>query len=212
MWVMSIPLRRRLVFALNCTPPGTLNRLHSSGSCRCSGQAPTSQRNVPPLHTAQAVHEVVAEEYRIVESVNYELATSWRLIRQQTGCVSSSIFGSASHKGLAHNSHCSRAFLPGYLQAWPCVSPVTVSETAHSPWSPRQVASGALPGSSPAWPGSAFCGQGFAEGKASPARSASLDACPLALPALSVSGLLSECLKLELFFLQFFSSQSGPVD
>ena len=30
-------------------------------------------RNVPPLHTAQAVHEVVAEEYR--ESVNCELAT-----------------------------------------------------------------------------------------------------------------------------------------
>ena len=84
--------------------------------------------------------------------------------RRHTGCVSSSIFGSDSHKGLAHNSHCSRAFLPGYLQAWPCVSPVTVSETAHSPWSPRQVASGALPGSSRAWPGSAFCCQGFAEG------------------------------------------------
>ena len=31
-------------------------------------------RNVPPLHTAQAVHEMVAE-YRILESVNYELAT-----------------------------------------------------------------------------------------------------------------------------------------
>ena len=32
-------------------------------------------RNVPPLHTAQAVHEVVVEEYRILDSVNYELAT-----------------------------------------------------------------------------------------------------------------------------------------
>ena len=31
--------------------------------------------NVPPLHAAQAVHEVVAEEYRILESVNYELVT-----------------------------------------------------------------------------------------------------------------------------------------
>ena len=31
--------------------------------------------NVSPLHTAQAVHEVVAEEYRILESVNYELVT-----------------------------------------------------------------------------------------------------------------------------------------
>ena len=31
--------------------------------------------NVPPLHTAQAVHEVVTEEHRILESVNYELVT-----------------------------------------------------------------------------------------------------------------------------------------
>ena len=31
--------------------------------------------NVPPLHTAHAVHEVVAEEYRILGSVNYELVT-----------------------------------------------------------------------------------------------------------------------------------------
>ena len=30
---------------------------------------------MPPLHTAQDVHEVVAEEYRILDSVNYELAT-----------------------------------------------------------------------------------------------------------------------------------------
>ena len=31
---------------------------------------------MPPLHTARAVHEVVTEEYRILESVNYQLATS----------------------------------------------------------------------------------------------------------------------------------------
>ena len=30
---------------------------------------------MPPVHTAQAVHEVVVEEYRILDSVNYELAT-----------------------------------------------------------------------------------------------------------------------------------------
>ena len=30
---------------------------------------------MPPLHTAQAVHEVVVEEYRILHSVNCELAT-----------------------------------------------------------------------------------------------------------------------------------------
>ena len=32
-------------------------------------------RNVPPPHTAQAVHEVVVKEYCILDSVNYELAT-----------------------------------------------------------------------------------------------------------------------------------------
>ena len=32
-------------------------------------------RNVPPLHTAQAVHEVVAEEYRILDTLNYGMAT-----------------------------------------------------------------------------------------------------------------------------------------
>ena len=31
--------------------------------------------NVPPQHTPKAVHEVVAEEYRILESVSYELVT-----------------------------------------------------------------------------------------------------------------------------------------
>ena len=29
----------------------------------------------PPLHTAQAVHEVATQEYRVLESVNYELVT-----------------------------------------------------------------------------------------------------------------------------------------
>ena len=32
--------------------------------------------NAPPLHSAQTVHEVVAEEYRILESVSYELVTN----------------------------------------------------------------------------------------------------------------------------------------
>ena len=86
---MSTPMRPRLVLALNCTPPRTQTRLHSSfqtfGSrpafsltfsrlvpATVGGRQP---RNVPPLHTAQAVHEVVAEEYRILDSVNCELAT-----------------------------------------------------------------------------------------------------------------------------------------
>ena len=37
-------------------------------------------RNVPLLHTAQAVREVVAEGYRILDSVNYELATFRRAV------------------------------------------------------------------------------------------------------------------------------------
>ena len=64
-------------------------------------------------------------------------------------------------------AHCSRAFLPEFLHAWPCVLPVTVSGTAHSPWSPLRVASGVLLGSFRAWSGSAFCCLGLAEGKAS---------------------------------------------
>ena len=86
---MSTPWRQRLVFALNCTPPGTLTRLHSSFQTLNTWPALTDllaalaatvgrrqPRNVPPLHTAQAVHEVVVEEYRIPDSVNYELACS----------------------------------------------------------------------------------------------------------------------------------------
>ena len=58
---------------------------------------------------------------------------------------------------------------------------MTLSETAHSPWSPRQVASEALLGSFRAWSGSASCCHGLAEGKASLARSASFDVCPHAV-------------------------------
>ena len=122
-----------------------------------------------------------------------------------------SIFGSASHRGLAHHSHCSRAFLPEFLQAWPCVFPVTMSGTAHSSWSPLRVASGVLLGSFRTWSGSASCCLGLAEGKASLVRSASLDARPLA-PHASVSGPFSESLKLGASFLQFFSSHFEPVD
>ena len=75
---MSTPLRQRPFLALNCTPPGfqTLgSRLALSltllTSCRYSEQAPTSQR-ATSLYTAQAVHEVVVEEYRILDSVNCE--------------------------------------------------------------------------------------------------------------------------------------------
>ena len=113
-----------------------------------------------------------------------------------------------------HCSHCSRAFPLGFSQAWLCVWQVTLSETAHSPWSPRQVVLEGQPGSSRAWFGSAFCCQALTEANASLALSASLDACLLALPAPSFSRLFSGRLRLEasFFFLHFFSSQSRPVD
>ena len=58
---------------------------------------------------------------------------------------------------------------------------MTMSTTAHSPWSPCQDALRALLGSSRAWFGSASCCPGLAEGKAALVRSASLEARPLAL-------------------------------
>ena len=81
---------------------------------------------------------------------------------------------------------------------------MTLSETAHSPWNPRQVAPGVLLGSFRVWSGSASCCQGVVEGEASLARSASHDACPLALPALFVSSIFSGLVKLEAFFGHFF--------
>ena len=39
--VMSTPWRQRLIFALNCTPPGTLTRLHFSFQTLGSGPAPS---------------------------------------------------------------------------------------------------------------------------------------------------------------------------
>ena len=86
---MSITWRQRLIFALSCTKPGTLTRLHfqlpdprqparSLADLRTTLAAILGRRqphNVPPLHTAQAVHEGVTEEYRILESVNCEFVT-----------------------------------------------------------------------------------------------------------------------------------------
>ena len=60
--------------------------------------------------------------------------------------------------------------------------------------------SSALLGSSRAWSGSASCCLGLPDREASLARSASIDACPLALPAPCVSGLLSGRVKLEASF------------
>ena len=79
---MSSPLRQRLTLALNGTPPGTQTRLHSCGQILSSLDLLTAlaatlgwrqPHNVPPLHTGQVVHEVVSEEYRILDTLNYEM-------------------------------------------------------------------------------------------------------------------------------------------
>ena len=163
------------------------------------------RHHVPPLHTAQAVHEVVTEEYRTLESVNFELVGDWVCLFEERFSLSVQhlrqrfVQGTGSLLSLLARS-------PEFFQALPCVLPVTTSGTAHSPWSPRQVASGVLLGSFRAWSGSASCCLGLAEGKASLVRSASLDACPLALPTL-----LSLVPFQFFFFCNFFSSQFETV-
>ena len=86
---MSSPLRQQLILAINCTPPGTQTRLHSSfPDPRQPARSLTDllralaatlgrrqPRNVPTLHTAQAVHEVGTQERSILDTLNYEVAT-----------------------------------------------------------------------------------------------------------------------------------------
>ena len=87
-----------------------------------------------------------------------------------------------------------------------------MSGTANSPWSPRQVASGVLLGSSRAWSGSASCCLGLAEGAASLVRSASLDARPPGLTTLLTLAPVQNVRSWEPPFRKFFSSQFEPVD
>ena len=98
--------------------------------------------NVPPLHTAQAVHEVVGEEYRTLESANYELAT-------YTPADWVRLFETRFSLSVEHLRQRLTLCLASDL-----------SGTAHIPSSPRQVASEALLGSSRAWSGPASCCQG----------------------------------------------------
>ena len=150
---------------------------------------------MPPLHTAQAVHEVVTKEYHILDTLNYEvttfsLADCVRLFETRFSLYVQHLRqrfpqGTGSLLSLL-------ARIPSEILASTALRLVgDFVRDARSPWSLRQVAMEAQPGSSRASLGSAFCCQGFAEGKASLARSAFLDACPLALPAPAVSGLMS---------------------
>ena len=82
---MATPLRQRLVWALNYIPPGTQTGLLSSVQTLGSRTALSltfsrlssklwAGANLP-LYTAEAVHEIVVEEYRFLGTMSYELAT-----------------------------------------------------------------------------------------------------------------------------------------
>ena len=124
--------------------------------------------NAPLLHSARTVHEVVTEEYLILESVNNELETytpgDWVKLFE-VRCSNSL---SASRKRLTRFS---RAPPLTYWQAGPCI--------------PDQVASGALLGSSLVCFGPASSRPGFTGCNAALARrtsSRTLHASVLALP------------------------------
>ena len=89
---MSIPLRQRLKSEINCTPQDTLTGPRFSFQNPAAGPLTdllttlaaflgrrqlhnVGGRPRAPLHSAQTVHEVVAEEFHILESVNYVLVT-----------------------------------------------------------------------------------------------------------------------------------------
>ena len=146
-------------------------------------------RNVPPQHTAQAVHEVVVEEYRSLDPVNYELATytpaDWVRLFETRFSLSVEHLRQRFPQGTGSLLSLLARVPSGVLARLAlCLASDFVPDRQLSLWSPRQVASEALLGSSRAWSWSVSCCQGLAEGEASLARSASLDACPLALPAL----------------------------
>ena len=191
---MSAPLRQRLTFASNWTPQGALIRSHFSFQIpgRRPAPSPTFLRLSLPFSTGaslstfrlcirlRTVHVVVAEECRVLESVNYEVVTYTRAC---SVCLFEARFSlrvqhlrQRSPQVTGSCCHCSRAFPLVFWRALPCASPITMSGTAHSPWTPRQVASGALFGSSRAWSWFASCKLGFIEGKATLVRSASLGA------------------------------------
>ena len=129
--------------------------------------------NAPLLDSARTVHEV-----RLGETLPSTLLPE----------------NAATRSALpAGDSIVSRARLPlTYWQAGPCASSTTTSETAHSPWIPDQVASGALLGSSPVCFGSASNTPGVHWGHAALARSACFGARPPALPTLLCLALPSQ--------------------
>ena len=99
-----------------------------------------------------------------------------------------------------------------HWQPLPCASSVTMSETAHSPWTPSQVASGAPHGSSPVCCGSASCKPGFTGSKTALVRSASSEHVLLHSHASVTCSPFSVCVEPGASPLIFFSLQLGPVN
>ena len=137
---MSIPLRQRL--------NSRLSLLSLAGA---------SPHNVLPLHSAQTCAVCGQKNIASWRSVNYKLVTYIHTAR--LGFVSSLLpEGPASSPALPAGvlSLLIARFPLVFWRAWPCASATTLSRTVHYPWSPRQVASGALLDSSRAWSGSVF--------------------------------------------------------
>ena len=106
-WVMSFPVRQRLFSALDCTLQNTLTR--PQNSFQISGSQPVPSPTFSPLSLLflpsaslttsrlctrpQAEHQVMAEEYRTLESVNYEVGDCDACI------LGASLRGSLLHEG-----------------------------------------------------------------------------------------------------------------
>ena len=129
----------------------------------------------------------------VLGSLHWKHGARSRYESERTCCASRLVLSScedlpdsAGRRQLAYFSSASPLM---YWHAGPCASSVTVSETAHSPWIPDQVASGVLPGSSPVclqlrWLGPFFVWLSCVQPEASPLH----------------------------FFQNIFSPQLGPVD
>ena len=212
---MSIPLRQRLTSAFNCTSQDTLIRPHFSFQIPGSRPSPSptfSRLSLLFLAGASLTSCRLCVRLRLCMKLwvtytpadwvcLFEVRFSLRVrhLRQRSPAGG----WPTTLTALARSLWCSGERGPA--------SPMTVSGTAHSLWSPSQVTSGALLRSSRAWSGSASCSLGITGGEAGLVRSASLDARPLALPML-LSLASPERAKPEASLFVFFSSQFEPAD
>ena len=146
--------------------------------------------NAPLLHSARTVHEVIAEENRILQSVNYELGThtpgEWVKIFEVRFSLRTGKRGPVHRQG-----QCPRPpILPGFQTKSHrefCLVPLLcVGSVSNRPESTGD--------------------------KAALVRSVSSGACPLALPTLLCLALPSQRVWSRKVLLCIFSPQLGPVD